>query len=170
MTQSWNSGINDRRLKEQICEIGRRVYNKGFAAANDGNISIRVGENEVLCSPTMICKGFMKPEDICAVDLEGNQIAGTRKRTSEILLHLAIMKARPDVKSVVHCHPPHATAFAVAREPVPQCVLPEVEVFMITAYGDEVTSQKAMAGGASQFITKPVDFALLKDLVRGTLT
>lgn len=130
MTQSWNSGINDRRLKEQICEIGRRVYNKGFAAANDGNISIRVGENEVLCSPTMICKGFMKPEDICAVDLEGNQIAGTRKRTSEILLHLAIMKARPDVKSVVHCHPPHATAFAVAREPVPQCVLPEVEVFM----------------------------------------
>ncbi len=60
----WNSGINDRKLKEQICEIGRRVYNKGFAAANDGNISIRVGENEVLCSPTMICKGFMTPDDI----------------------------------------------------------------------------------------------------------
>ncbi len=130
MSNQWNSGIHDRSLKEEICEIGRRVYNKGFAAANDGNISIRVGENEVLCSPTMICKGFMKPEDICAVDLDGNQIAGTRKRTSEILLHLAIMKERPDVKSVVHCHPPHATAFAVAREPIPQCVLPEVEVFM----------------------------------------
>lgn len=127
---NWNSGIHDRRLKEQICEIGRRVYNKGFAAANDGNISIRVGENEVLCSPTMICKGFMKPEDICAVDLYGNQIAGTRKRTSEVLLHLAIMRARPDVKAVVHCHPPHATAFGVAREPIPQCVLPEVEVFL----------------------------------------
>lgn len=127
---TWNSGIHDRRLKEQICEIGRRVYNKGFAAANDGNISIRVGENEVLCSPTMICKGFMKPEDICAVDLYGNQIAGTRKRTSEVLLHLAIMRARPDVKAVVHCHPPHATAFGVAREPIPQCVLPEVEVFL----------------------------------------
>ena len=130
MANQWNSGINDRRLKEQICEIGRRLYNKGFAAANDGNISIRVGENEVLCSPTLICKGFMKPEDLCAVDLEGNQIAGTRKRTSEILLHLAIMKARPDVKAVVHCHPPHATAFAVAREPIPQCVLPEIEVFI----------------------------------------
>ena len=63
---NWNSGINDRGLKEQVCEIGRRVYDKGFAAANDGNISIRVGENEVLCSPTMICKGFMKPDDICA--------------------------------------------------------------------------------------------------------
>lgn len=126
----WNSGINDRKLKEQICEIGRRVYNKGFAAANDGNISIRVGENEVLCSPTMICKGFMTADDICAVDLDGNQIAGKRKRTSEILLHLAIMKNRPDVKAVVHCHPPHATAFAVAREPIPQCILPEIEVFM----------------------------------------
>jgi L-fuculose-phosphate aldolase len=126
----WNSGIHDRKLKEEICEIGRRVYQKGFAAANDGNISIRVGENEVICSPTMICKGFMTPEDICAVDLDGNQIAGKRKRTSEILLHLSIMKAREDVKAVVHCHPPHATAFAVAGEPIPQCVLPEVEVFM----------------------------------------
>ena len=130
MSSQWNSGINDRRLKELICEIGRRVYNKGFAAANDGNISIRVGDNEVLCSPTMICKGFMTPDDICAVDMEGTQIAGKRKRTSEVLLHLAIMKHRPDVKAVVHCHPPHATAFAVAREPIPQCILPEIEVFM----------------------------------------
>ncbi|MEW4488247.1 class II aldolase/adducin family protein [Thalassoglobus sp. JC818] len=122
--------FNNPEIKNQICEIGRRVYDKGFAAANDGNISHRVGENEVLCSPTMICKGFMKPEDICMVDLEGKQLAGTKKRTSEILLHLAIMKHRPDVKAVVHCHPPHATAFAVAREAIPQCVLPEIEVFM----------------------------------------
>ncbi|MCC7422738.1 MAG: class II aldolase/adducin family protein [Planctomycetaceae bacterium] len=130
MASTWNGGINDRKLKEEICEIGRRVYNKGFAAANDGNISIRVGENEVLCSPTMICKGFMTPDDICAVDMQGGQIAGKRKRTSEILLHLEIMRQRPDVKAVVHCHPPHATAFAVAREPIPQCILPEIEVFM----------------------------------------
>ncbi len=130
LMSTWNSGINDRQLKEDICEIGRRLYNKGFAAANDGNISIRVGEDAVLCSPTMICKGFMKPEDICAVDMNGDQIAGKRKRTSEVLLHLEIMRNRPDVKSVVHCHPPHATAFAIANEPIPQCILPEVEVFM----------------------------------------
>ncbi len=129
-TNRWNSGINDRSLKEEICEIGRRVYNKGFAAANDGNISIRVGEDAVLCSPTMICKGFMEPEDICAVDMQGNQLAGKRKRTSEILLHLEIMRNRPDVKACVHCHPPHATAFAVANEAIPQCILPEIEVFM----------------------------------------
>ena len=130
MSDEYTGSIDDPELQEQICEIGRRVYQRGFAAANDGNISIRVGPNEVLCTPTMICKGFMKPEDLCAVDLEGNQIGGERKRTSEILLHLTIMKARPDVRAVVHCHPPHATAFAVAREPIPQCVLPEVEVFM----------------------------------------
>lgn len=122
--------FNNPEIKDWICEIGRRVYNKGFAAANDGNISYRVGENEVLCSPTMICKGFMKPEDICMVDLDGKQLAGTKKRTSEILLHLTIMKHRPDVRAVVHCHPPHATAFAVTREAIPQCVLPEIEVFM----------------------------------------
>jgi L-fuculose-phosphate aldolase len=117
-------------IKDWICEIGRRVYNKGFAAANDGNISYRIGENEVLCSPTMICKGFMKPDDICMVDLDGRQLAGTKKRTSEILLHLTIMKERPDVRAVVHCHPPHATAFAVTRQAIPQCILPEIEVFM----------------------------------------
>lgn len=149
----WNSGINDRKLKEEICEIGRRVYNKGFAAANDGNISIRVGENEVLCSPTMICKGFMTPDDICAVDLEGNQIAGKRKRTSEILLHLAIMKHRPDVKAVVHCHPPHATAFAVAGEPIPQCILPEIEVFM-----GEVPIAPYETPGAQAFANTVVPF------------
>ena len=119
-----------KSIKEWICEIGRRVYNKSFAAANDGNISYRIGPNEVLCSPTMICKGFMTPDDICMVDLDGKQLAGKKKRTSEILLHLTIMKQRSDVKAVVHCHPPHATAFAVRREAIPQCILPEIEVFM----------------------------------------
>lgn len=119
-----------KSIKEWICEVGRRVYNKSFAAANDGNISYRIGPNEVLCSPTMICKGFMTPDDICMVDLEGKQLAGKKKRTSEILLHLTIMKQRSDVKAVVHCHPPHATAFAVRREAIPQCILPEIEVFM----------------------------------------
>lgn len=117
-------------LKEEICDIGRRIYAKGFAAGNDGNISFRLGPNEVLCTPTLVSKGFMKPADLCIVDMEGNQLDGGRKRSSEILLHLTIMKERPDVNAVVHCHPPHATAFAVAREPIPQCVLPEVEIFL----------------------------------------
>ncbi len=121
---------NEYKLKESICEIGRRVYSKGFAAANDGNISIRLNDKELLCTPTMVSKGYMKPEDICKVDYEGKQISGIRKRSSEILLHLSVYKNRPDVNGVVHCHPPHATAFAVAHEPIPKAILPEVEVFL----------------------------------------
>ncbi len=122
--------MNEWKFREQMCEIGRRIYNKGFAAANDGNISFRLGDDRVLCSPTRVSKGFMKPDDLCIVDLDGKQVSGKRKRSSEILLHLTIMKARADVRSVVHCHPPHATAFAVAREPIPKCILPEIEVFL----------------------------------------
>jgi L-fuculose-phosphate aldolase len=122
--------MNEYKLKDLICEIGRRVYAKGFAAANDGNISVRLNDKEVLCTPTMVSKGFIKPEDLCVVDYEGKQLRGTRKRSSEILLHLAVYKNNPAVNAVVHCHPPHATAFAVAGEPIPKCVLPEVEVFL----------------------------------------
>jgi L-fuculose-phosphate aldolase len=122
--------MNEFKLKEYMCEIGRRVYNRGFAAANDGNITIRLNEREILCTPTMISKGFMKPDDVCTVNYDGKQLAGKRKRSSEVLLHLAVYKARPDVNAVVHCHPPHATAFAVAHEPIPKCILPEVEVFL----------------------------------------
>jgi L-fuculose-phosphate aldolase len=137
--------MNEWKFREQMCEIGRRIYNKGFAAANDGNISLRLGDDRVLCSPTRVSKGFMKPDDLCIVDLDGKQISGKRKRSSEILLHLTIMKARPDVMSVVHCHPPHATAFAVAREPIPKCVLPEIEVFL----GEVAISPYETPGGQS---------------------
>ena len=122
--------MNVHKIKQEICEIGDRIYKKGFAAANDGNISYRISETEVVCTPTGISKGFMKPDDLCMVDMTGKQIGGRRKATSEIKLHLAIMKERPELKSVVHCHPPHATAFGIAREPIPQCVLPEVEIFL----------------------------------------
>ena len=118
------------QFKREICDIGRRIYNKGFAAANEGNVSVRFGDDQVLCTPTMHSKGFLEPADICTVDLTGHQIAGARKRTSEVQLHLEIYRQRPDIRSVVHCHPPHATAFAIAREPIPQCVLPEAEVFL----------------------------------------
>ena len=122
--------MNEQKLKEEICEIGRRIYAKNFAAANEGNISIRISDDRILVTPTLICKGFMTPEDICTVDLDGNQVAGEKKRTSEVFLHLEIYRRRADVKSVVHCHPPHATAFGVAREPIPNCVLPEPDIFL----------------------------------------
>jgi len=127
---SNGSAMSEWKIREQMCEVGRRVYAKGFVAANDGNISYRLGDDRVLCTPTRVSKGFMKPDDLCIVDMEGKQVSGVRKRSSEILLHLSVMKARPDVKSCVHCHPPHATAFAVAHEPIPKCTMPEFEVFL----------------------------------------
>ena len=147
---------NLHKLKQDICEIGRRIYAKGFAAANDGNITVRVAENEILCTPTLHCKGFLKPEDICLIDMTGKQLAGIKKRSSEALLHLEIYRQRPDVKSVVHCHPPHACAFAIAREPIPQCILPEVEVFLgdvpITKY--ETPGGQKFADTIAPFVTK----------------
>ncbi len=122
--------IDLESAKQQLCEIGRRLYSKNFAAANEGNLSVRISEHEIVCTPTLICKGFMEPDDLCTVDLTGKQISGTRKRTSEILLHLEIYRQRSDIQSVVHCHPPHATAFAIAREPIPTGVLPEPDIFL----------------------------------------
>src|SRR5882762_5757280 len=117
-------------LKEQMCEIGRRIWHKGFCAGNEGNHSYRIADNRVLCTPTGISKGNLKPDDICTVNGEGKQISGKRKRTSEFLMHAAIYKARSDVNAVIHSHPPHATAFAVAGIELPTCVHPEAEVFL----------------------------------------
>ncbi|NDV62854.1 class II aldolase/adducin family protein [Puniceicoccales bacterium CK1056] len=117
-------------LKERICHIGKRIWDKGYVDGNGGNITVRVGDNLVLCTPTLISKGFMTPDDICMVDLDGNQVAGTRPRTSEVNTHLGIMKNEPKAKSCVHAHPVYATAFAVAGVTPPSCLIPEPEVFL----------------------------------------
>ena len=115
-------------LKLQLCDRGRRLWSRAYVDGNGGNMAIRVGENLVLCTPTLVSKGFMKPEDMCLVDLEGNQLAGTKKRSSEILMHLQIMKRQARAVATVHCHAPHATAFAVAGVEPPTCLLQEMEV------------------------------------------
>jgi L-fuculose-phosphate aldolase len=119
-----------QELKLQICEVGRRLWKRAYVDGNGGNIAIRVGDDLALCTPTLVSKGFMKPEHLCLVDLDGKQLAGTLNRTSEILMHLQIMKRQPRAKATVHCHPPHATAFAVAQVEPPTCMIPEIEVFI----------------------------------------
>ncbi len=121
------------QLKEQICDIGRRLWQRAYVDGNGGNIAIRVGEDLALCTPTLVSKGFMKPEDMCLVDFEGNQLLGHKKRTSEILMHLQIMQRQPKALATVHCHPPYATGFAVAGIEPPTCILPEFEVFCAVA-------------------------------------
>ncbi|HUO08719.1 MAG TPA: class II aldolase/adducin family protein [Phycisphaerae bacterium] len=120
------------QMKQEMCEVGYRIWHKGFCAGNEGNHSVRIGEDRVLCTPTGLSKGFLKPDMITLVDMDGKQIDTDNKykRTSEILLHLQIYKKRPDVKAVIHSHPPHATAFACAGVPIPEGVHPEAEVFL----------------------------------------
>ncbi len=131
--EAFFSSTAIHQLKEQICEVGRRLWQREYVDGNGGNIAIRVGEDIALCTPTLVSKGFMKPEDMCLVDLEGNQLAGTKKRTSEILMHLQIMKRQPRAVATVHCHPPYSTGFAVAGVEPPTCMIPEYEVFSSVA-------------------------------------
>jgi len=103
------------KAKKLICEIGRRMYNREFVAANDGNISMKIGENKIIATPTGVSKGFMTEEMISELDLEGNWNGIGMKPTSEIKMHLRVYKENREVKAVVHAHPPIATAFSVAN-------------------------------------------------------
>lgn len=117
-------------IKKEICSVGRKLWMRQFVDGNGGNISYRIGPNEVLCTPTLVSKYDLTPEVIGMTDMEGVQIAGSKPRTSELLLHLEIYKAVPEAKAVVHCHPPHATAYAITGRVPPNLVIPEFEVFV----------------------------------------
>lgn len=119
-----------RALAEHLCEIGRRMWQREYVDGNGGNISVRIDDKRVLCTPTRVSKGFMRPDDLCLVDLDGNQLAGTRPRTSEILMHLEIFKVQPKAKACVHGHPATATGFAAAGVKPPNRVLSEFELFV----------------------------------------
>jgi len=117
-------------VKEEICAVGRKLWMRQYVDGNGGNISYRLGPNAFLCTPTLLSKYDLRPQDIGMVDIEGKQIAGARARTSEILMHLEIYKEVPEAKGIVHCHPAHATAYAITGRVPPTCVIPEFEVFI----------------------------------------
>jgi len=117
-------------IKQEICAAGRKLWLRYYVDGNGGNISCRIGPNEVLCTPTLISKYDLTPDDLCLVDLHGNQLAGAQNRTSEILLHLEIYKAVPHARAALHCHPPHATAYAVTGRVPPGLAIPEYEIFV----------------------------------------
>jgi L-fuculose-phosphate aldolase len=118
------------RIKAEIIATGRKLWHRQYVDGNGGNISYRIGPNEVLCTPTLCSKHDLTPDVICLVDLDGNQLCGTLPRTSEIFLHLEIYKAVPKARGVVHCHPPHATAYAITGRVPPTSVIPEFDVFV----------------------------------------
>lgn len=139
---------SEAEIKQQIVEVGRRLYENKFIAAGDGNISARTGDT-LFFTPTGMCKGFLKTEDIVKTDLQGKKIEGTRNPSSEALMHLEIYRLRPDVSAVVHAHPPHATGFALAGIPLDKALLPEVILTMgcipLAEYSTPTTEEVARA-------------------------
>jgi L-fuculose-phosphate aldolase len=129
----------EREYRDDICRIGQLVFQKGWVAANDGNITIRLDAARILATPTGVSKGMMQPDDLIVIDMQGNKISGRAERTSEIAMHLEIYKLRPDIRAVVHTHPPVATGFAAAGKALNLALLPEVVTGLgcipLAAYG-----------------------------------
>ncbi len=113
------------KYAEDICEIGRRMYNRELVSSNDGNISIRIDNAKILITPTLTSKGFMKKEDIIVIDYEGRVLKGDKKPSSEFMLHTQVYKLRKDINAVVHAHPVTASAFAVTGRKVDMRYMPE---------------------------------------------
>jgi L-fuculose-phosphate aldolase len=138
---------SERELREDIVEVGHRVWEKGYVAANDGNISARLSRNEVLTTPTGVSKGFLTPEALVKVDMEGNVLEGRLTPSSEIKMHLSVYRAREDVCGVLHAHPPTATGFAVAGMALDRPTLPEVVISLkaipLAEYGTPSTEELA---------------------------
>ena len=139
--------VNEYEINKQICEIGTRIYDNGMGASNDGNISVKLNDNEFLCTPTGVSKGFMTPEYICKVDRDGKVIQANAgfKPSSEIKMHMRVYKERPDVNAVVHAHPMYATGFAIAGIPLTQPIMPEAVIALgcvpIAKYGTPSTEE-----------------------------
>jgi len=129
----------EREHREDIIRIGQLVFQRGWVAANDGNITIRMDAERILATPTGVSKGMMHVDDLIIVDMKGNKISGRAERTSEIAMHLTVYEMRPDIKAVVHAHPPVATGFATAGKPLNLALLPEVVISLgcvpLAAYG-----------------------------------
>lgn len=120
--------LSDFEAKKGIIEVGKRMYDKNFVASNDGNISVKVGDNAIWTTPTGVSKGFMTPDMLVKMDLDGKVLVGRHKPSSEVKMHLRVYNENPDVTAVTHAHPPVATSFAIAGISLDRAILPEAVV------------------------------------------
>jgi L-fuculose-phosphate aldolase len=159
----------EHEIREQICEVGRRVWLKGWVAANDGNISMRIGDDAVITTPTGVSKGFMTPDMLVKTDLNGNVISGNLKPSSELKIHLEAYKRRNDIKAFLHAHPPVCTGYAVANIPLDFQTLPEIIISLgsipLAKYGTPSTTE--LSDSISELV-KSYDAILLAN--HGALT
>ncbi len=136
---------SEEQHRRDICLAGKWIYEHGHVASTDGNISVRLGPDRILASPTCVSKGTMTPDDLVITDLEGRLISGTRKPSSELGMHLLIYKLRPDVNAVCHAHPPVATGYAAAGIALDKPILCELVIGLgsvpVARYGTPGTSE-----------------------------
>src|SRR5215217_2721954 len=136
--------MDESSARELICEIGKLLYERSYVVSSDGNVSIRLDENTVLATPTMMCKGRMTEADLALTDMDGKPLTDKRA-SSELAMHLLIYRERPDIKAVCHAHPPHGTAFAVAGLAIDKPILSEVILTLgcvpLTDYGTPSTNE-----------------------------
>jgi L-fuculose-phosphate aldolase len=121
--------MSDLQRRAAICEIGRRLWQRGLLGGCEGNISVRRDARTFLCTPSGQSKGHLKPDDIVVVDAEGTPLNGGQA-SSEIRVHMECYRQRPDCEAVVHAHPPIATAFGLAGLDIPDNLLPEAAVVL----------------------------------------
>ncbi len=128
-----------------VIQVGKRMYDRGYVASNDGNISVRLSENRLLITMTGVSKGFLTPDQLIVVDYEGRVISGNHEPSSEMKMHLMVYSERPDVHAVAHAHPPTATGYSVAGINLPENLLPEAIVSLgsipTAAYGTPGTME-----------------------------
>jgi L-fuculose-phosphate aldolase len=143
--------LREDQAREQIAEVGRRLYARGLISGNEGNVSVRLGE-VMLVTPPAVCKGFLTAEMIVKADLAGRALDGQRAST-EVQMHTAVYRRRPDAAAVVHAHPPVATGFAVAGIALDQPLIAEAVVALgkvpVVPYGTPSTSELAENVGAA---------------------
>ena len=116
----------EQGLRREVVHLCTHMYDRGYIAGADGNVSVRLGTDRIAVTPSGVHKGFLKPADLVITDLDGRPQGRTTKPTSELAMHLEIYRLRPDVRAVVHAHPPYAIAASVAGVSLAQCLLPEV--------------------------------------------
>jgi L-fuculose-phosphate aldolase len=140
---------SERQYRREIVFFGKMLHDRGYVAAMDGNLSVRLDENRILSTPTSMCKGMMHASDMVIVNMEGSRVAGRRSVSSEIGMHLLIYRNRPDVRSVVHAHPRTATGFAAAGIPLNKPLVCEVVIGLgsipLAKYGTPGTPELAEA-------------------------
>jgi L-fuculose-phosphate aldolase len=135
--------------RSDVCAVGRWIHDRGYVASTDGNVSVRLGPDRILMTPTCMSKGMMTPADLVVIDLEGRRVSGLRKPSSEFAMHLLIYRLRPDVNAVCHAHPPTATGYAAAGTALDKPILCELVIGLgtipVARYGTPGTAELTAA-------------------------